>query len=490
MNNAAVRRAKQYGQFFTPRTVARALVRWALADANGRILDPACGDGQFLACHDRAVGVELDTEHAATAARRAPRAFVHAGVDFFEWAARSNERFEAAVGNPPFIRYQGFAGSTRQRALAMAQRIGADLPALTSSWAPFVAAAAALVKPAGRIAFVVPAEIGHAAYAKPLLIALCRSFSYVQIVALRRQLFPELAEDAWLLYCRGRGGDTSQIHLSILDSFEESPLPPAVAQRIPIEAITSKHGHLRRWLLPDDIRIAYETVQTGPGVVRLGDVAYVGIGYVTGANDFFHLRPSDVRRLAIPKRFLRPAVRKGESLPRDKALTVSHVRTWIAADKPLFLLYLTAQARKEHAIRRYLATPAADKARTAYKCRVRKPWYVVPAVSVPDGFLTYMSGERVSLIQNKAGCVATNSVHVVSMNAGCPFDLIQRGWDTPLARLSCEIEGHPLGGGMLKIEPREAQRIVVPREGALADPAMAAIFERGVAAMRRWRHLS
>jgi adenine-specific DNA-methyltransferase len=28
--------------------------------------------------------------------------------------------------------------------------------------------------------------------------------------------------------------------------------------------------------------------------------------------------------------------------------------------------------------------------------------------------------------------------------------------------LSCKLEGHPLGGGMLKLEPREAAQVLLP----------------------------
>jgi hypothetical protein len=33
-------------------------------------------------------------------------------------------------------------------------------------------------------------------------------------------------------------------------------------------------------------------------------------------------------------------------------------------------------------------------------------------------------------------------------------------------KLSCELEGHPLGGGVLKLKPREASRIPFPKAGA------------------------
>jgi adenine-specific DNA-methyltransferase len=54
--------------------------------------------------------------------------------------------------------------------------------------------------------------------------------------------------------------------------------------------------------------------------------------------------------------------------------------------------------------------------------------------------------------------------------------------------LSCELEGHPLGGGMLKLEPREAARIVLP---PVEDPprrADADLAVEAAAALRRWRH--
>ena len=40
----------------------------------------------------------------------------------------------------------------------------------------------------------------------------------------------------------------------------------------------------------------------------------VGIGYVSGDNNFFHLRPSDAERLSIPKSFLHPSLRNAVRL--------------------------------------------------------------------------------------------------------------------------------------------------------------------------------
>ncbi len=479
---------KKLGQFFTPEAVAKTLVRWMVHRDEDRVLDPACGDGEFLRAHACAVGIELDAVHAAAARVRAPAALVHQ-ADFFAWAAQTHERFEAIVGNPPFIRYQGFSGTMRACALQQSAAFGAILPEVTSSWAPFIAASSLLLKPGGRIAFVVPAEIGHASYAAPLIEGLCAKFERVAVIAVREKLFAALSEDAWLLYASGYGGRTGEVELSLLDVFAPCRQPPAAQRRIPVAALRRSRGRLRRWLLADDVRQAYERFESSEGVHRLGSLAGVGIGYVSGANDFFHLRPSEARRLRIPERFLHVAVRRGGSLPAAPSITNRHVASWLEADEPVLLLRIARDERRlPSAVRSYLESPPGERARHAYKCRARDPWYAVPDVVVPDGFLTYMSGERVQVIGNAARCVATNSVHVVRMKGRASFHSLRGRFDSALSRLSCEVEGHPLGGGMLKIEPREAQRILVPDAPDGAELLAAReMLERGADELRRWR---
>ena len=166
------------------------------------MLDPSCGEGIFLALHKKSVGVEQDHRIYSRAVANAPWALVHEG-DFFTWANSTVERFDFASGNPPFIRYQHFSGSTRQTALELCRTLGANFSGLTSSWAPFLVVTASLLKPGGRLAFVVPAEIGHAPYAQPLLTYLKQHFRTVQVVAVKEKLFPELSEDVWLLMLMG-----------------------------------------------------------------------------------------------------------------------------------------------------------------------------------------------------------------------------------------------------------------------------------------------
>ncbi|MGU3421819.1 SAM-dependent DNA methyltransferase [Methylobacterium sp. D54C] len=476
---------KASGAYFTPEAVAATLVRWSVRGRSDRLLDPSCGDGMFVAAHSRSFGIEMDPASAAAARRRAPAGEIHVG-DFFTWAERTGERFDCAAGNPPFVRYQLFAGETRARALRLCLGLGVRFSGLTSSWAPFLVATAALLKAGGRMAFVVPAEIGHAPYAAPVLEFAVANFSVVHVVAIREKLFPDLSEDCWLLFADGFGGSTGEIRFSAAQRFAPSDEPPTEFERVDVsEWRQAWRRRLRPYLAPRTARDAYLRVAASAETSRLGEIAAVGIGYVTGANGFFHLRPSQAARLGIPDAFLQPTVRNGRVLGAP-VLGPADVARWRERDEPYLLLRLPTTGILPEAVRAYLDGADGLNARTSYKCRVRTPWYAVPDVRIPDYLLSYMSGERPALVRNDARCSATNSVHCVRViNPSLAHRL--SAWGGTLADLSCEVEGHPLGGGLLKLEPREAARVLLPAPGQVSA-ADGEAFREALAAMRIWRH--
>jgi hypothetical protein len=334
--------------------------------------------------------------------------------------------------------------------------------------------------------FVVPAEIGHAPYAQPVLRYLVANFDWVQVVAVRKKLFPELSEDCWLLYCEGFGGRAGRIAFSTMEAFEFLKAPPRPDLLIPIQEWLDWGSRLRPYFLPAETRALYRGIGRLPECCRLADVARVGIGYVTGDNDFFHFTPSEATLSGIPERFFHAAVRNGKYLV-GRAITNATVAAWKRRNEPILLLRVRRTDVVPAAVQEYLESAGGKEAREAYKCRNRQPWYVVPDVSVPDAFLSYMSGSTPALVANRAGCVAANSVHVVKLNGKLPLAGLQERWDQPLTQLSCELEGHPLGGGMLKIEPREAGRVLLNPRGSCMRRQKSQILD-GLDILRSWRH--
>ena len=406
---------------------------------------------------------------------------------FFAWAGSTKERFECAAGNPPFIRYQRFKGTARTRAIDLCDTLGARFSGLSSSWPLFLVATAHLLHRGGRMAFVVPAEVGHAPYSAPLMEYLIEHFSFLQIIAVKGKIFPQLSEDCWLLYADGKGGTTKEICLSLMDSFCQRDTPPPVDMRVAISAWRSIwNRRLRPFLMPKAVRDLYERVAHDDGCLRLGALAQINIGYISGANDFFHLRLSEAQDMGIPNACLQTTVRNGRALPPSR-LDATTVERWLREDRQTLLLRLRKDQELPHPVRAYLETAWAKEVSGGYKCRTRDPWYVVPDVKIPDYFLSYMSGRQVLLVQNAAGCTCTNSLHTVRLKDKATLPQIRAVKNSPLFQLSCEIEGHPLGGGMLKLEPREACNVLVPNLTTLAS-VDSSIVDDGITSLQAWRH--
>jgi adenine-specific DNA-methyltransferase len=63
---------KETGAYYTPDPVVSSLIAWAVRDTGDRLIDPACGDGRFIAAHRNAVGIEQDADTTRVAMERAP----------------------------------------------------------------------------------------------------------------------------------------------------------------------------------------------------------------------------------------------------------------------------------------------------------------------------------------------------------------------------------------------------------------------------------
>jgi hypothetical protein len=196
---------------------------------------------------------------------------------------------------------------------------------------------------------------------------------------------------------------------------------------------------------------------------RLGELASLGIGYVTGANAFFHLGREEAEAWSIPAAFLADAVVRSRALS-GLSFTASDWEAGLSRGYTSHLLRVNGARDMPPALRDYLRHGEAMGVPRGYKCRHRQPWYSVPQVTTPDAFLTYMSHDMPRVVANACGAVAPNTLHCLCLKPGASLDASHLAllWCNSLTLLSAEIEGHALGGGMLKLEPGEARRVLVP----------------------------
>lgn len=168
----AASRRKQLGAWYTPDELVEQVVDHVLdaasfGDGPVRVLDPACGDGRFLAAVGRRLGARAhltgcDIDAQAVAAARdalGPAAtLVEADALAHDWG---DSRFDIVVGNPPFLNQLARATSRGGRS-----RYGGGPYA--DSAAVFLALAVRLVAPGGRIGLVLPQALLSARDAAPI----------------------------------------------------------------------------------------------------------------------------------------------------------------------------------------------------------------------------------------------------------------------------------------------------------------------------------
>src|SRR5262249_32759222 len=147
------------------------------------------------------------------------------------------------------------------------------------------------------------------------------------------------------------------IRFTARDRFAPMTSPPTQFFQVSVaEWRAVWNRRLRPFLVTSEARELYREIAAMQETRRFCDLATIGIGYVSGDNEFFHLRPSDAQRYEIPRQFLHASVRKGRSLPEAR-LTNRVVEDWKRDNDPILLLKIpktTKTTELPRSVQRYL----------------------------------------------------------------------------------------------------------------------------------------
>jgi adenine-specific DNA-methyltransferase len=485
---------KLRGGYYTPKPIADFLANWAIQSPECEVLEPSCGDGMVLAAAVEALikkgadeqavanhlvhGVEIDPHEALKAAGRihdlgltTSPVQIHIG-DFFAYCKERLDKehfFDAVIGNPPFIRYQNFLEEHRATAFYIMQQTGLHPNRLTNAWVPFLVASTLLLKKHGRIAMVIPAELLQVDYAAELRYFLSNYYSNIALVTFKKLVFDGIQQEVVLLLGERNGDTHTGIRtiefegLEALSSYSHSDL--SASELKPMDHSAEKWT--RYFLDKEEIELL-RTIRAHPGLVTAGHVIDVDVGIVTGLNEFFVLTEQQVKAQALEPYTHRIVGRSGHLL--GVIFSDEDWKANVEKQHPAFLLRSpdVPFGLLPGPVKEYVIKGEQKEMNKGYKCRIRKHWYVVPSVWTPQAFMLRQVHNYPKIIINEANATCTDTIHRVKLLNGVKAATIASAFLNSLTFAFAEVTGRSYGGGVLELEPREAEKLPIPLRGAEA----------------------
>jgi adenine-specific DNA methylase len=481
---------KLRGGYYTSSEVAAWLCAWAIRSPKDHVLEPSCGNGAFLeaaaeryaelgarspAIANNLTGIEIVADEANRARARLNSLLgqragdVVETADFFGWWQGSKQpTFDAVVGNPPFIRYQTFPEPHRSRAMAIMLAQGLSPNRLTNIWVPFVVAAVASLRPGGRLALVLPAELLQVTYAAQLRSFLTDRFARIDIVACNELFFEKAEQEVVLLLADGALAAASEENRCRVTMTETRTLaeiinrePTAVLADAQPKTIQHDHEKWLKYFLTEQEITFMRALRAAEVTTNLSTHASVDVGVVTGKNEFFVLTSEQVASLGLES-YTTPLISRSAHL-KGARVGKADWKAMASAGDRVHLLHLAPinGTKLSGALASYIRVGEGNKVNEGYKCSIRAPWYAVPSVWTPDGFLFRQIYDFPRVVLNKAGATSTDTIHRLTCKVEKPERVIANTY-TWLTAASAEIEGRSYGGGVLELEPTEAERLLMP----------------------------
>ncbi len=448
------------GATYTPATIVRSMIRWARATATpARIVDAGAGSGRFVVAAGKAfpkgrlVAVEMDPLAALVLRANvavhglAHRTDIHV-MDYRELTLPPIGGRTLFIGNPPYVRHHQITWRWKQWLRRSAAKFGITASRLAGLHVHFIVKTMQLARGGDFGAFITSAEWLDVNYGATVRQLLADGLGGVSLHVLDARAMPfsdATTTGAIMCFRVGERSDSMLVRsvqkASRLGSLREGR-----------EVSWSALQHSSHW---STIVRPGRSVPTG--YIELGEVCRVHRGQVTGGNSVWI---AGANAATLPKEVLTPTVTRARELltaegSLDDANTLRRV-----VDLPEDLGELDDEARE--AVNQFLQWAKSEGADQSYIAQHRRPWWAVNLRAPAPIICTYMARRPPAFVRNLCSARHINIAHGLY-----PREPMTAATLDALAKwLSANIgveSGRTYAGGLTKFEPRELERVFIPK---------------------------
>ncbi|MCY8147023.1 class I SAM-dependent methyltransferase [Bacillus inaquosorum] len=467
---------KLRGGYYTPIELARFIAQWGISNSVTNILEPSCGDGNFLEALKnsktkfKCTAVELVETEATKAKTRVGQdsRFNIINNDFYKEYEKKlkNKKFDFVLGNPPYIRYQYLTEEQREEQSLILTKNGLTPNKLINAWVSFVVAGVQLLDDEGKIGLIIPAELLQVKYSEQLRIYLMRKLQKITIITLRELVFPGVEQDVVLLLGEKSKNHDGEHLIKILQFKNIRELSINFVkenEKTGFKEIDLSTAKWTRYLLNQEQNDAIDQIKKDKGFVSFENIGEVDIGITTGNNKFFSVNKSTVSEYKLENVTL-PLIARSVNIPGVNF----EYSDWIdnvEADANTFLIDFNDIKDEDFNTeqRRYIQEGEERGENTGYKCRIRRKWYCIPSIWSPDAFFLRRNHIYPKFVLNNLqGAVSTDTMHRIRFTKFTDRRKAILAYYNSIGLAFTELEARSYGGGVLEILPGELEKVTVP----------------------------
>ena len=449
-----------HGAVYTPAPIVEAMIRWAAdAGAPARIVDPGAGSGRFLLAAGEAfpdaglVGIEIDPLaalllRANAAVRGMAERLTLLVADYRAAALPEIDGQTLFLGNPPYVRHHDIAPEWKRWLSSTAAGFGFRASRLAGLHVHFFLKTYQLCRDGDYGAFITSSEWLDVNYGAVLRKLLVNGFGAeaLHVIAPAAMPFAETATTG-AITCfragrRGRGIRFREVFaLGGLGALEGG----RIVSRARLDAA-------RRW--SPFLRPAQ---RPPPGSMELGEICRVHRGQVTGCNAVWI---AGGWTGALPEAVLIPAVTRARELLDAGAVLSRAGALRRVIELPVDLGELDDADRRK--ARRFLRWAEGMGADQSYVARHRRAWWAVGLRPPAPILCTYMARRPPAFVRNRCGARHLNIAHGLYPREALPPAVLDNlaSWLRDNVSVSA---GRTYAGGLTKFEPKELERIPIPK---------------------------
>jgi len=453
---------QRYGQFFTPPLVARFMCRWLLEKGAREVFDPAFGLGAFyFAARElnptiRFRAVEKDATVLAHFREDHPNlddtTIVLSNADYFSvWGSK----YSAIVCNPPYMRFQYF--TDRHRVIPEIERhLGRRLSGYSNIASAFLLKSLHELAPSGRLAYLMPLEFLNTGYGETVKQALLDKGRLKALLRIEPEgeVFPDAITSVGIILVSDDGTHEPVKFCTVqtLDQLERN-LNDLPCRSVSIEELRPADKWLRHFEEPCALdRGALQPLSMYGSFSR---------GIATGANEFFLLSKSDVKKWELPTSILHPCISRSSQI-KQPLITDTDIERLIEMDERVLLVDLSSS--QEEAVKKYIDFGEHQGFDKRYLTRMRNPWFKLESRQPAPILFGVFSRNDFKAIRNKSRAVSLTCFHCFYPNFfGARFvDHLFLYFCSSVGQRIMAREVRKYGDKLDKFEPHDLNSALVP----------------------------